>query len=361
LPNNKNILIISNEPWGDVWYSKHNYAFELSKRNKIFFINPAPGWNLFSIFKAISKSKIDANLYVVNYWNFLPSANNFLFKLNNRIVSFRLKKYLQKEKFENFIFWTFDPYRLYSPKQIGASKSIFHVVDNYQFNHRGEIETSENCDYIICVSDQISKNYLPFQKRILTLPHAISIDEFRVDYQPIDVPASYGLYVGNIDKRIDYEQLEKIILSIKEIDFVFVGKLSFDTQNVAANRIFTEKKYNNVKHLGVKKFKDLKNYIAHSTFCFAIMDDKFHGNRIAHHKIFQYLAFGKPVFSSVFSDYTKIKNYLYMEDGIGLMIHNIQKFIQHGEDEALKKERIAIAKEHTFDAAIKKIDEFINE
>ena len=30
---NQTILVTSNEPWGDLWYSKQNYAYELSKKN----------------------------------------------------------------------------------------------------------------------------------------------------------------------------------------------------------------------------------------------------------------------------------------------------------------------------------------
>lgn len=36
----KRIVTASNEGWGDVWFSKHNYAYELSKHNEVLFVDP---------------------------------------------------------------------------------------------------------------------------------------------------------------------------------------------------------------------------------------------------------------------------------------------------------------------------------
>ena len=46
------ILVVSNEPWGEVWFSKHNYAFELSRKNRVLFVDPPKRWrpaNVFSL------------------------------------------------------------------------------------------------------------------------------------------------------------------------------------------------------------------------------------------------------------------------------------------------------------------------
>jgi hypothetical protein len=358
----KNIIVISNEPWGDIWYSKHNYAFELSRNSNVIFVDPPQRWKFKNLFKKIELHRIGENLFRLTYPNTLPSLNSFFFKLNNFIVSYRLRTFLRKEKFKDYIFWTFDPFRLYSPKLLGARKSIFHIVDNYQFSHYGEIELCTNIDYLICVSDTIAKNYYSFNKKLLVVPHALSSDEFISDKKPMDIPDKpFALYIGNIDKRLDYEQLENIIQLIPSLKFVFIGKLHFSSGNMSADRIFTQKKYENVYYLGVKNFKELKNYIKYSEICLAIMDEKFPGNRIAHHKIFQYLALGKPVFCSVFSDYFPIKSYLYMEDHTDNMVMQIRNFLENGEKPDLCQIRIAIAKEHLINNAIVKIEQFINE
>ena len=67
---NSNILITSNEPWGDIWYTKHNYAYELSKTNKVFFLNPPKGWRQNSLKNIkIRSEKINGQIFNVGFKN----------------------------------------------------------------------------------------------------------------------------------------------------------------------------------------------------------------------------------------------------------------------------------------------------
>lgn len=359
---NQNIIIISNEPWGDTWYSKHNYAYELSKNNKVFFINPTNKWSFKKDMFSVKIENYSDNLSIVNYNNILPLLNFLFFKANNFIVSLILKSFLKKNKTTNILFWSFDPHRLYSPRLLGCEKSIFHAVDKYTFTHWGEKLLYKNAEYFICVSSEIKKIFESYKKNILVLPHAISSEEFNSNAKPLDIPIEeYGLYVGNIDERLDYKQILEAVEKFPKIKFLFIGNRFYNENNILANQLFKEKKYSNVIYLGPKKFKELKNYIHYSKFCIAFMNDSVNGNRIAHHKIFQYLAFGKPVFSSFFSDYKPIEKYLYMEDGVQKTIDNISNYIENGEDISLKEKRIEIAKEHSFESAIKQIENLIHE
>ena len=67
---NKNIFIVSNETWGETWYSKHNYAWELSQNNKVYFINPPVPFSFSNIFKKnIVETKIKDSLSILTYKN----------------------------------------------------------------------------------------------------------------------------------------------------------------------------------------------------------------------------------------------------------------------------------------------------
>lgn len=83
------ILIVSNEPWGDVWYSKHNWAYELSKKNQVFFINPPTNWKLSNLWGLkINISSYTESLQILKYQNILPYTRfSILYKLNNFLVS----------------------------------------------------------------------------------------------------------------------------------------------------------------------------------------------------------------------------------------------------------------------------------
>ena len=70
---NNSILLISNEPWGDIWFSKHHYANELSANNDVYFIDPPKGWSLSSLFSnQLEIEVINERLKVVRYSNSLP-------------------------------------------------------------------------------------------------------------------------------------------------------------------------------------------------------------------------------------------------------------------------------------------------
>ena len=357
---NQHIIIVSNEPWGDVWYSKHNYANELSKKNTVIFINPTNKWKFSNLFSKIRIESVSPSLSVLHYHNILPSINFTLFRFNDYLITIRIKKKLKKLGFSNSIFWSFDPYRIVKPNRLTNSKKIFHIVDLYGYTHWGEQILIDQSDYCIFVSKEIIKNYAQNAKRKLLIPHAISSEEFTSNKKPEDIPnLTFGLYVGNIDHRIDFEHLEKILATFPNIPFVFIGKVNH-VENPIFKRIFIEKNYQNTLFLGIKHFKELKHYIHEAGFCFAFMEKR-KGNDIAHHKIFQYLAMGKPVFSSNFSDYNSVQELLYMENDAEKSKELLNYFLENGENDNLQNKRIDYAYQHTFDEALKKIENFINE
>jgi hypothetical protein len=90
---NKTIYLISNEAWGPLWYSKHNYAVALSKQNTVVFIDPAPKYQIRNLFSAnIELKKIKEDLFVLSYANVFPANQKFalLFWLNEFFVFRRI-------------------------------------------------------------------------------------------------------------------------------------------------------------------------------------------------------------------------------------------------------------------------------
>ena len=146
----KKILIISNEHWGEVWYSKQHYAHELSKNNCVYFIDPCAKWRPMNLFhNKPTIKKVQDNIFVIKYVNFLPALNMLLFRINNFLVSKSLKGLFIKNQFENFVYWSFDPCRLYNPSMMGSQLSIFHAVDPYRLTFFGEKFIYKNVDVIV--------------------------------------------------------------------------------------------------------------------------------------------------------------------------------------------------------------------
>ena len=91
------------------------------------------------------------------------------------------------------------------------------------------------------------------------------------------------------------------------------------------------------------------------------MNLEVHGNNINHHKLLQYLAFGKPILSPIFEDYTDneslVLGYKTDEDAANL----VENIILCKEDNAIISNRISFAKKHTYSNLINKIETFLTE
>ena len=99
---NKNILLISPEPWDHIFVSKHHYAVHLAKRgNKVFFLNPP-----------VSKSGVActafAEVFEVNYSGF-PIGVRFYPLFMQKVIMARVYQTIEKLCSAVFdVVWSFD-------------------------------------------------------------------------------------------------------------------------------------------------------------------------------------------------------------------------------------------------------------
>jgi len=360
----QSIVVVSNEPWGNVWFSKHNYAYELSKQNKVFFVNPAPKWQLNNIFKSnISVENYSDNLTIVNYYNRLPILNKILFYINEYFISKEIKNFFKKKGHRIDILWSFDPFRFHKPKKLGATYSIFHAVDLYRFEHYAEEPLCENVDFVFCVSSMLVKQYSVFNKPVFLVPHGISSEEFMADDTSELGNISlkeYGLYIGGIDNRLNFELLERILIEFPEQPILFVGPIELPIHSESGQRIIVEKKYNNFYYLEAVHFKKLKYYIHQAKFCLNLRDHTKIAHLVSYHKLLQYLALGKPVFGCEIDDYKNSKGIVYMSNDDMVLMELLRSFLKHGEDTALERKRIEYAKKFTFQEIFINIERMIN-
>ncbi len=355
----KNVLIISNEAWGPVWFSKHNYAHELSRNNHVIFVDPPAPWrprNLFGSAPVIVP--VSHSLSVLRYRNRLPVLNKWFYRLNEQLVARRMERALRHAGRPTQVFISFDPTRFTTPALFRPILALFLCVDKYTFSFHGERDLCRNVDAIITISEQLSVRYEAFNKPLLTIGHSISSEEFAATPSE-GIPEGYGLYVGTIDDRVDHTHVRALLERFPAVPFLFIGRLTLKADD--PNRaIYLPGRYPNAHYLGVKPFKELKSFIVGSRFCLAPMDLRFPGNDISHHKTFQYLALGKPVFSTVFSEYLPIARLMYMENDAALALDGLHRFLEQGEPRELAEERIAHARSMTYERTFDRIAQFLD-
>lgn len=352
---NQIILIVSNEPWGDIWYSKHNWAYELSKKNKVLFINPPIKWKFSNLWHfKICLDDYNESLKVLGYQNILPLTRfSLIYKLNNFIVSKKIKKWLLNNNYKKYIFWTFDPYRFSNPQLFSPLLSIYFRVDKYRVQK--EKILLKNIDKLVVTSKELLKD-ITFKGSVLELSHGISSEEF-VPTDTVTYEKDYFLYVGNIDHRLNIELIDRILQEFTNERFVFIGKM-YNLFSKLSQDIFYKNKYNNLIVHGVEHFKNLKNYIYYSKACLVPMDLKIHGNAVHHHKTLQYLALGKPVISPIFNDVINKEEYIIAYKNDDEAIEKIKQltYIETNEKVA---QRIQFAQQFTYEKLIEKVEQFL--
>lgn len=354
---NKNIIIVSNEPWGDIWYSKQNWAYELSLKNHVLFLNPPSKWSFLNLFShGINYKKYSETLKIISYNNRLPFTRiSFIAYLNDYIISLSFRKWLKNKNFNHFIFWTFDPYRFSNPNYLKPSISIYFRVDKYTV--KKEYQLLKNVHYLIATAKELIQE-TSFTGTFLELSHGISMEEFNIS-ENIEYEKGYILYIGNIDFRIDVTLLELMLNSFPNERFLFIGKL-YNENHETFQSIFYSNKYKNLILHGIEHYKKLKNYIYFSKACIVPMDINVHGNAVHHHKTLQYLAMGKPVISPLFNDKINNKEIILAYSNANEAI-KIIKSLENTETIEKVQNRINFAKEFTYDILIKKIEHFLTE
>lgn len=358
------IFIISNELWGDVWFSKQHYANELSKLGyMVFFLNAPQHWSLKNVISwQIKRKEINGNLFVISYNNLFPVRvfSMFFMALNDRINYWKIKTQLKTS--ESTIMWTFDPLRFsFFPL---SSNIIYHVADPYmslKATSNFDPVISRKANLIICTSPL----YEPFyrskgHKNTLIIPHKISDSELNIDENKVNfLKNKFGkfiLLVGSFNNDVSIETLETINKEIGN-NLLFVG---IDPKKA----IYEKMKYKDRYHyIGPIHAKKIKNYIAASSIC--IVAYKYSLNKGIGSgsplKILNYLAQYKPIISSIDTEINELKNkVIYNAKSSSEFINLINKGLKN----ELFVDEVAIKKylsDHTYKNAINKILNCLNE
>jgi len=318
LEEKKTILLISPQPWGVVFVSKHHYAIELEQLGyRVYFLNP-PSKNCKSIVE-IMKPYEEKNLFVINS----SFANNLFLRYHLGIIySFLVKNWVNKvlKKLPVIdIVWCFETNIFRSLSIFKKVKKIFHVVD--PINEKQTV-VSKSADLTVCISNRILKQFNGISVKKIFINHALSgitIQKAKgIEFSRYLVSGRLSAgYIGNLSRAIiDTETIYTIVQENQEIDFHFWGPGA-------------EGNLGGETHILIESLKHLDNVIFHHPIpsvelidviqdvdIFLLAYKKIKGAHDASnaHKILEYLATGKVVVSTYIDQYSsnEFENYIQM-------------------------------------------------
>jgi len=366
---NKNIIILSPEKWGKNHISKHHYAKELGKKNKVWFVESC-GETKLNQSIVILDSEIQ-NLTIIKYKQtikgrrFLPK--NIISLLEAKIVGRILKKIDDKID----LVWSFDQFRFLNLNQFDAKIKIFHPVDITNSPASLKSFIANSSDIIFHVSDYIVED-IQTKKPIYFIQHGLS-EEF-INPSKVDKP-SYIIenkinigYVGNLlSKFIDWENLIKAIKENQNANFVFIGP--YVNSNLSSNSINKDKikvleTLNNVVLVGELKSNEIAGVIKFfDLLCLCYDTINFKREVSNSHKVMEYLSSGHPVLSSEILMYenSDLINQCNNNALFWRFVKDSIKNIESLKTEVLSEKRKEFAKKNLYSNKISKIEEIINQ
>lgn len=370
----KDIVILALARWdGPISGTAFCLAEGLSKTNRVFYIdNPFTisdvirGWGTEQIRKRIislffgmgpcRRFQDNENLFYVTSplvipINFLPKGRiyNFFSGINNFGISRTLKKVCKEKNIRDFVFLnSLNPFYFSNIQKFKPACTVYYNGDymsesKYVSKHGVELEKKliRQFTFTISTSRFLQKYSALFTSESHYLPNAADFYLFRSalsltpDNRPDElknVKSKIVGYIGHVEDRIDFDLLLDVINLNPDKCFLFIGPIGSDQFRNMGFELLP-----NVVALGSKNIKELPNYLRFID-CAIIPYKK---NKLTEGiyplKINEYLAAGRPVVCTSFSqDILEFNDVIQLADSAAEFSKAIQAEIDSDNPEKIQ-------------------------
>jgi hypothetical protein len=299
----KNILLVSPEPWNHIFVSKHHYAVHLAQHgNSVFFLNPPSGTN------AVDATEWE-DLYSIDYRGFIRGLR-FLPRFVQKKMIRNKFEFLQAKAGVKFdIIWSFDNSVFFDLSALPSTLlKISHIVDlNQDFQTDKSASTADLC---LCTTDFIRERLLKYNAHVFKINHGFNDRHLTPSHLTLPGKAKVkGIYAGNLAMPyIDWIIILDTVKNNPEVDFVFLGPnkdvFNQNKKNDEAKREVL--RLNNVRCLGSLPSGELLHYEAQADVLFLAYQEEYHRDQANPHKMMEYLGSGKMIVATFTAEYKEL-------------------------------------------------------
>ncbi len=354
---NKNILIISPEPWDHIFVSKHHYAVHLGKRgNRVYFLNP-PSHEM-----TVAKTEAK-NVFSVTYKGFIPGLRFLPRRLQKRLIRSRYEQ-IQKLCSSTFdVVWSFDNSVFFDfcalPEEILAISHIVDLNQNFQ-----TLRSATTADFCLASTEAIKNRLLKYNSKVFKIHHGFNQTS---ESHPVHLPGSSPIkiiYAGNLSMPyIDWKTLYAIVKSSTKLDFLFIGP---DFHGLQSRNVFKTKVLSSpaVFQLGKIDADLLPAYLKEADILLVCYQEKYFADQANPHKMMEYLGAGCVVVSTFTAEFSENNGLIEMatsNESMSEMFSRVVNDLDHYNDKDLVNRRRAFAREHTYDRQIDRVEKIIND
>ncbi len=162
--------------------------------------------------------------------------------------------------------------------------------------------------------------------------------------RPPDVPPPGGRpivgFVGALYEWIDWELIDRVVRALPECDFVFVGP------HDGRGEVERIARHSNAILTGWRPYEQVPAYIAAFDACWVPFDRSDVSRAANPVKMYEYLAIGKPVVSTVVADVESFGDLVAVVEDAGQAAESLRRSIAEGADRA--EERRAFARANSW-------------
>ncbi len=372
-------------------YSSVSFSFskEFIKNNRVFYINPPYTIKDFGkswkndigkarrsdfIKRKMRYEVIDGYENIVTAMpppifpiNFLPKGKlyNYFMAYNNGVIEKTIRQVIKDHNIKKFIY-----INCYNPLNLGCLPDTFNpdltvyqciddITQNEWTNKHGlslENEAVKKADITVVTSRELHRLKSKFSDNCYILHNAVDntifqktlITKFERPAELKGVTNKVIGFIGNLDNlRVNYPLLKKIAEHHKDKTLLLVGPINnTECAELGLDRM------QNVIFTGSKDIRELPKYLQYVDcaiipFLYSVLTASIYPL-----KINEYLAAGRPVVSSNFSeDIRSFKDVIYLADTDDDFLNHIDLAISENNQDLIEK-RTAIAEQNTWTARV---------
>lgn len=380
-----NIICFPDAAWdAPLWTNRQHMMRCLTKHDgfRVLYINPPSMRAAANLIRSVTSrevktdliTEVGRNLWVLDIPMPLPNRllRNRLPDLYDRVVISNAATAISRLGFKDSIVWTYSPFSANHVGLLGERLLLYDCVDRYAcmpyYKARGwDVERldrhlAERAHAVLCTSTQIYEEKRGLNPRSYMVGNAADTELF-AKARSADLPLPHDLrgisapiigFHGALDEyRIDYDLLLDISVSRPDWNIVLIGP----SWNTAKFRLLV--KQPNIHFLGPKSQIELPAYVARYDVALLPYKMTQYVAGLSPLKVYEYLAAGKPVVS-VRVPYIEELGVVRIADNPDAFIAQIDAAITK-TDHPERQRSIQIAEEHSWDAKLGRILEFVPE
>lgn len=357
--------------WDGLWRNRHQLMVRFARSNKVMYVEPSfnlrsvldqynpvrKGW--FSGLQALTQPIIrqpHPNLYI-----YRPPIYSFIvsrYGLHHITWWFwrRLLKYqMRKLGFTRPIIWFSLPTMAELVDKFDASVTIYHVVDAYTAYGNmddsekrklmdGDHALTQNVDLVFVVSEMLAEQRRPLNPNTHVISNGVDFEKFdsiRQSRQPVPpdmatLPRPIIGYSGLIAGYIELGYFERIADAYPNASVVIVGDRGCGAHVQEFDKLIQKK---NIHYLGRKDIEDLPRYLNAFDVCMVPYRETKQVIYSSSLKLYDYLAFGKPIVATSFPTSRTLSDYLYIGSTAEEFLDQIGQAIQEVDVQKAAKRR----------------------